>query len=256
MTYSVQVIRVGRQELRPPIVYYLEKYDGWESFVDTIVVVRGGGNTVVINSGLPRDLSVLEPYWPTWPMERKWEVSEEEKPTNALRRVGVDPNSVDYLIVTPLQYYATSNIDLFTRAKICLLKRGWADLHIPSHGYYESIRQLTIPYDILARLVTDDWPRLRLLEDEDEILPGIRTFFAGAHHRSSVAVCIDTPKGTVVFSDCFFKFRNIEENIPIGAVENIDEAYHSYQRIRREATLVVPMFDPEIFQRFPGGIVA
>ena len=170
--------------------------------------------------------------------------------------MGVDPANVDYLIVTPLQYYATSNVDLFTHAKICILKRGWADFHVPTHGFYDSMCSLIIPYDILARLVTDDWSRLRLLEDEDEILPGIRTVFAGVHHRSSVAVCIDTEKGMAVFSDCFFKFRNIEENIPIGAVENIEEGYHTYQKIRRMAKLLIPMFDPELFNRYPGGIIA
>lgn len=256
MSYSVQVIQVGRQLIRPPIIYYLERYDGWEPFIVTMLVIRGHGRTIVVNTGLPRDLNVLEPYWPTWPMEQKWEVTEDEKPAHALRQVGVDPAEVDYLIVTPFQYYATSNIDLFTRAKVCISKRGWADFHVPSHGFYDSMRPLIIPYDILAQLVTDDWPRLRLLEDEDEILPGIRTFFAGVHHRSSLAVCIETNKGMVVFSDCFFKFRNIEENIPIGAVENIEEAYHTYQRIRRTARLLVPMFDPELFHRYPGGIVA
>lgn len=256
MVYSVQVLQVGHQELRPPIVYYLEKYDGWESFITTMVLVRGAGKTVVINSGLPGDLSILEPYWSTWPMERKWQVSEEEKPASALRKLGVDPLNVDYLIVTPLQYYATGNIDLFPRAKICLLKRGWADFHVPSHGYYDSMRPLIIPYDILARLVTDDWHRLQLLEDEDEILPGLKTSFAGVHHRSSLLVQVETARGTAIFSDCFFKFRNIEENIPIGAVENIDECYHTYQRIRHLAKLLIPMFDPELFIRYPGGVVA
>lgn len=256
MSFSIQVLRVGRQNLRPPIIYYLERYDGWEPFIVTIVVVRGQGKTIVINSGLPRDLSVLDPYWPSWPMEQKWEVSDAEKPANALRSVGVDPAEVDYLIISPLQYYATSNIDIFSRARICLLKRGWADFHVPTHGYYDSMRQLIIPYDILSKLVTDDWQRLQLLEDEDEILPGLRTFFAGVHHRSSLGVQIETAKGTAIFSDCFFKFRNIEENIPIGAVENIDECYHTYMRIRREGKLLIPMFDPELFNRYPGGVVA
>lgn len=256
MMYSVRVIQVGHQQLRPPIVYYLEKYDGWEPFVSTMLVARAEDKIVVVNSGLPKDLSVLEPYWPTWPMERKWEVNEEERPANALQKLGVEPANVDYLVVTPLQYYATGNIDLFTRAKICILKRGWADFHVPSHGYYDSVRPLIIPYDILARLVTDDWPRLRLLEDEEEVLPGFRVSFAGVHHRSSLLVQIETAQGTAIYSDCFFKFRNIEENVPIGAVENIEECYHTYQRVRSQAKLVIPMFDPELFKRYPDGVVA
>lgn len=254
MKYSIQVFQVGHQKIRGPIVFYLDRFDEWEPFIDTIVVVRGGGKTVVINSGLP-DLSVLEPFWPSWPGERPWEVSESEQPAAALASVGVDPATVDFLILTPLVYYATGHIDLFSKAQICILKRGWADFHAPSNAFYESIRSLLIPPKTLASMVTDTYSRLRLLEDEDEVLPGIRTFFAGVHHRSSMAVTIDTAKGRAIFSDCFFKFRNIEENIPIGALENLDEVQVSYSKIRREADLLIPMFDPEVFVRYPGGRV-
>lgn len=256
MPYSVQVLQIGRQELLGACIYYMERFDVWERFIFTMVVVRGEGKTIVINSGLPKDLSVLDPYWCKWPGERKIEVSSEEEPQNALARAGVDPQNVDILIITPLVYYATNNIDLFPNAQICLLKRGWVDFHAPAHRYLDEMRPLCIPDRILTHLVTDAWPRVRLLEDEDTVLPGITTFFAGVHHRSSMAVCIDTSKGTTVYSDSFFKFRNVEENIPVGYVENLEEAFHTYERVRKQAKLVIPAFDPEIFERYPGGVVA
>jgi len=136
MPYSVDVLRVGRQELLGACIYYMERFDVWEPFIFTMIVARGEGKTVVINSGLPKDLSVLDPFWPRWPGERKIEVNKEEEPLSALSRVGVDPAKVDYLILTPLIYYATSNIELFEHAQICLLKRGWVDFHAPSHRFF------------------------------------------------------------------------------------------------------------------------
>lgn len=256
MPYSVQVLQVGRQELLGACVYYMERFDTWERFIFTMVVIRGEGKTIVINSGLPKDMSTLDPYWSIWPGEKKIEVSEAERPANALKAAGVDPVKVDVLIISPFIYYATNNIDLFPNAQICFLKRGWIDFHAPPHRYSDSARVLCIPDDILKHLVTDYWPRVRLLEDEDEILPGIRTFFGGVHHRSSLCVRIETKKGPVIFSDSFFKFRNVEENIPVGYVENLEEAYTTYERVRREGKLLIPAFDPEIFERYPGGIVA
>jgi len=234
----------------------MERFDVWERFIFTIVVIRGEGKTVVINSGLPEDLTVLDPYWKIWPGERQIEVEEAEKPLNALEKVGINPADVDCLIISPLIYYATSNIDLFPKAEICLLKRGWVDFHAPAHRYFDQLRHLFIPDHILSHLVTEAWPRVRLLADEDEVVPGIRTFFAGVHHRSSMAVAIDTPRGTAIFSDCFFKFRNVEENVPVGYVESLEEAYSAYERIRKQAHILIPAFDPEIFERYPGGIVA
>jgi len=256
MSYSVQVIQVGHQELLGACIYYMERFEVWEGFVFTMVVIRGGGKTVMINSGLPKDLTVLNPYWHLWPGERRIEVSEAEKPANALSKIGIDPETVDYLIISPLVYYATGNVELFPKAKICLLKRGWIDFHAPVHRHADNFRSLCIPDDTLKSLVTDVWPRVRLLEDEDEVVPGVRTFFSGVHHRSSMAVCIETAKGNAVYSDSFFKFRNVEDNIPIGYIENLEEAYSTYERIRKESNLLIPAFDPEIFERYPGGVVA
>ena len=256
MQYSVQVLQVGRQEMLGACIFYMERFDVWEQFIFTMIVIRGEGKTVVINSGLPKDLSILDPFWDTWPGEKKVEVNEEERPENALKAAGVDPAKVDILILSPLVYYATGNLDLFPNAQICLLRKGWADFHAPTHRYLDGMRETCVPSNVLTHMVTDYWPRIRLLEDEDEILPGIRTFFGGVHHRSSMCVSIDTPKGKVLFSDSFFKFRNVEENIPVGYVENIEEAFLTYERARRESKLLIPAFDPEIFNRYPGGVVA
>jgi hypothetical protein len=255
MPYSVQILQVGRQELLGACVSYMEGFDRWENFIFTMVVIRGEGKTIVINTGLPRDLSILDPFWPRWPGERKIEVSEVEQPLNALVKAGVDPGKVDALLITPLVYYATANIDLFPNAQVCLLKRGWVDFHAPAHRHLDDMRSLSIPDKILTHLVTDAWPRVRLLHDEDTVLPGIRVFFAGVHHRSSMAVCIETVEGTAIYSDSFFKFRNVEENCPIGYLENIEEAFLAYERIRREKGLLIPAFDPDIFVRYPGGTI-
>jgi hypothetical protein len=256
MSYSIQVIKIARQELLGACIYYMDRFDQWEPFIFHMIVVRGHGKIIVINSGLIRDLSILDPLWPLWPGERKLLPEPDSDARRTLAKAGVRPEEVDYLLISPLQFYSTGNIDLFTKAQICLLERGWIDFHAPKHRYGDALRHIVIPREILAHLVTEAWPRVRLLKDEDEVLSGVRTFFSGVHHRSSMAVAIETRKGTAVYSDSFFKFRNIEENVPVGYVENLDEAYLSYDRIRREAKLLIPGFDPEIFERYPGGIVA
>jgi hypothetical protein len=113
-----------------------------------------------------------------------------------------------------------------------------------------------IPDEILIYLDTTAWDRVRLLEDEDTIVPGIRTFWTGVHHRSSIAVCVDTSKGQVVFSDSVFKYDNVEKNIPLGLSESLDECAIAYERIRREAKILVPAYEPEVMKRHPNGLIA
>ncbi len=72
------------------------------------------------------------------------------------------------------QIYATANIPLFKKAKICIGRRGWIEdyfapkfpMHVPRH--------LRVPDDVMKHLLFEARDRIRLLEDEDEIVPGVR----------------------------------------------------------------------------------
>jgi hypothetical protein len=97
---------------------------------------------------------------------------------------------------------------------------------------------------------------VRLLADEEEIEPGLSVFWAGVHHRSSLAVSIDTNRGRVIISDCFFKYGNIESGRYLGVMENMMEADATWARIRKEADLFASIYDPEVFTRHPGGVLA
>jgi hypothetical protein len=160
------------------------------------------------------------------------------------------------VIVTPLQAYSTANIHLFRNAEICISRKGWIEdfqapyyhLHVPRH--------MRIPPEVNNYLQNEGWEKVRLLQEEEEICPGIRVFWAGVHHRSSIAVCIDTDRGTVILTDCFFKYGNIEKGKYLGVMESMMEADATWARIRKEAKICASVYDPEVFQRFPGGILA
>jgi hypothetical protein len=38
-------------------------------------------------------------------------------------------------------------------------------------------------------------------------------------------------------------------------MESMEEIHHAYERIRREGDIVLPLYDPEIFERFTDGLV-
>ena len=177
---------------------------------------------------------------------------ESERPAAALEKIGLKPADIDHVLITPLQAYATGNIPLFTNAEICLSKRGWIeDFHAPKYHMHIP-RKLRIPDDVVGYLEITAPERLRLLEDEEEVLPGIRAFWTGVHHRSSMAYVIDTTKGKLVVSDCFFKYRNVESMIPLGIMESLEECMRAYERIKKEAALLLPLYDPLVPERLRG----
>lgn len=259
MIYQIQCFKVGEADVPGPEVYWQQNWNTWETLYFTIVVIRGGGKTVLINTGPPADLTRLNRWWvagygdPRTAMRRR----PEECLENILASAGVEPTSVDYVLLSPLQAYATANISMFPKATICISRRGWIeDFHAPPWPM-SMPRDLRIPNDVLVYLEIEAWDRVRLLADDDQILPGIRARWVGTHHRSSMAFFVDTAVGTVALSDCFFKYANFEQNIPLGVQEaGIEECLRSYDLIRRSADLIVPLYEPEVFKRHPEGRIS
>jgi glyoxylase-like metal-dependent hydrolase (beta-lactamase superfamily II) len=107
-----------------------------------------------------------------------------------------------------------------------------------------------------VHLVTDWWERVRLLEDEDELAPGLRAWHSGVHHRGSMVVEVDTSVGVVAISDSFFVYENIEAGRALGLNESFEEMFRTNARVRRTAQHVIPLYDHRVFDRYPGGVIA
>ncbi|HEX4487912.1 MAG TPA: hypothetical protein VH088_16670 [Terriglobales bacterium] len=258
MNYSIQAFNAGTFWVPGPEVFWLENWNNREEMNAIIYLVRGGGQNILINTGPPQDLTVMNQAWKQFFGFDEAQIvrSEEQRPQNILRSQGLGVADITKVIVTPLQAYATANIHLFRDAEICISRKGWIEdfqapyyhLHVPRH--------MRIPPEVNNYLQNEGWEKVRLLQDEEEICPGIRVFWAGVHHRSSIAVCIDTERGTVILTDCFFKYGNIEQGKYLGVMESMMEADATWTRIRKEAKICASVYDPEVFKRYPGGVLA
>jgi glyoxylase-like metal-dependent hydrolase (beta-lactamase superfamily II) len=253
MNYEIQVLKMGQCEVPGPEVYWMSAWDTWETLYFWMVVIRGGGKTILVNTGPPEDLTALNEAWKRAIDARSQMVRQEsERPICALAQLGIRPSEVDYVLITPLQAYATANIPLFPNATICISRRGWIeDFHAPKYEMHIP-RKLRIPDHVIQYLEIEAPEKVRLVGDEEEILPGIRAFWTGCHHRSSMAYAIRTDAGVVIASDCFFKYRNIEDRIPLGIMESLEECMRSHARIRAEADFLLPLYDPLVPERLRG----
>ncbi|MCL4812668.1 MAG: hypothetical protein KJ061_09295 [Vicinamibacteraceae bacterium] len=252
MTYDITVLKVGQCEVPGPEVYWMSHWDTWEQLYFWLVVIQGGGKTAIVNTGPPVDLRPMNEVWAKAIAPRsQMLVQPGERPEEVLSTIGLKPADVDYVLITPLQAYATGNIPLFTNAQVCISRRGWIeDFHAPR---FEMMipRKLRIPDDVLVYLDVTAPEKVRLLDDEDEILPGLRAMWTGVHHRSSMTYLVDTADGTVAISDSYFKLRNIEEDVPLGITESMEECHVSYGRVRKAASRFLPLYEPLVGERFP-----
>ena len=258
MKYAVRAFNCGTFWVPGPEVYWMHAWDRREELNIILYLVQGGGKNILINTGPPQDLTELNRAWVRGLSfdEAQIRRGDAQLPQNILKAQGLSEDDISTVIVTPLQAYATANIHRFRKAQICVSRKGWIeDFQAPTHHLHVP-RRLRIPPEVNDYLQNEGWEQLRLLADEEAILPGIRTFWAGVHHRSSLAVCIETEKGAVVITDSFFKYPNIEQGLYLGIMESMMEADATWKRIRKEAAIVASIYDPEVFQRFPGGVLA
>lgn len=255
-SYSVQLLPVGHAEVPGPELFWMGGWERWYPLLFQAVLIRGPGITALVNTGPAEDLGPMNEHWvqvlgERAPMRRE----PGEFITEQLAAHGVAPSDITHLLLTPFQLYTMSNVVRFDRAQVCMTERGWVHFHT-THQHPHDNRATSIPDDVLVHLVTEAWPRVRLLGDADELAPGLRTWWCGVHHRASMVVEVDTPGGVVAISDAYFYLENVRDDVPIGINENMYEALSCYRRVRETAEHIVPLYDPKNLDRFPEGRVA
>ena len=256
MNYSLRMLRSGSVDVPSPEVYWMEGFDDWSTLEFQVGVIQGGGKTVVINTGFPEDIGPIAAGWREFLGDRAvLQRPDDQMIQNSLPQIGVDPAEVSHVLITPIQLYTTGNLRSFPNAKICVSRRGWIeDIIAPTYPHHVP-RQGCISDDDLSWLMFENESNLRLLDDVEEVLPGITCRWAGVHHRSSMLVEVRTEQGLAIVSDCAFHYANVEEGRPLGIAESIIEAHAVYSDIRKRAQHFVPLYDPEIHRRYPDGII-
>jgi glyoxylase-like metal-dependent hydrolase (beta-lactamase superfamily II) len=259
MDYKVDVLKVGQFPETPGAeIYWMSNFrdDQWEKLNVYAMLIRGGGHTLLINSGPDLEsLEWLNLLWGAGSNNRhQLVVMEEDHIEKRLANLGVKPEEVEHVIVTPLQPYAIGGIDKFPNAQVHVNRNGWADLFAPRYKKHPHDNfYACVPKRLIGYVFLEAWERMHFMQNEENILADIDVFWTGVHHRSSSAIKVRTRDGVVIFSDCFFRYEHITQNRMLGISENMYEALEAYERIRKEADILVPMYDPRVLEDHPQG---
>jgi hypothetical protein len=255
-TYRVRSFPAGHILVPGPEVFWMSHFDQWLPLTFQVVLIQGAGVNALVNTGLPADISDLNRMWGIADGDPK---AASRGPGETIQEIlataGLAPADITHVLVTPFQRYCTDNIPLFERAEICLSRRGWVHLHT-SHSHPHDDRWSCIERDVLVHLVTEAWDRVRLIDADAEICAGLRAWESGVHHRASLTVEVETATGTAAISDSFFYAQNVLEGPHLGINESLEEHLVFAERVRRQATHLVPLYDPGVFERHPGGMIA
>lgn len=246
MSYSIDICVNATSQVRGPEVFWMSRWEDWIDLVFPVFVLRSAVNTVVINTGLPADMAALADSWEAYMGGAQGRpVRGAEQTLDAhLKRLGIAAADVDTVILTPLQAYTVGGVEAFANARICMSRAGWAAFCAPRLKTAHAARAAAIPDETLNYLNTEAWDRVELLDDEQEILPGLRATRVGGHHPESGIVWVETARGTVAITDVAFHYDNVEKHIPLGVAEDMEEIAHAYDLLRRSGAIVLPAYDP------------
>lgn len=257
--WNLEFLSMGDSKIRGPQAYWNAR---WNEEVDlgfvTTLATSSSGTRILVNTSPPVETSEVEKGFPAMrylhdaPRGDLHRTSEQQL-ERALALRGLTPADIDMVVLTPLELYTTGTLHLFDRATIAISRRGWIHFHT-MHEHPHDKRWRKFPQPTLVDLVTSSWDRVLLLDDEHALAPGLRTWWAGSHHRESIAVEFDTVEGVVAVTDAFFYLDNLSSRLPIGLCESLEESELAMKRISATAAHVIPIHEPRVFELYPEGI--
>lgn len=204
--------------------------------------ITGPYGTVVVDTGFDAAMAARRGRRLTRPVDE------------GLRAIGIDPASVEEIVITHLHYDHCGNHELFPRARYHL-----QDLEMAySTGRYMCHPHQRIPFEVddVVAMVRKVFAGRVVFHDGDEgLAPGITLHLVGGHSKGLQCVRVKTQRGHVVLaSDATHLYAHVNEGRVFPITYSVAETLEGYRTLRRLADSpdhIVPGHDPKVLERYP-----
>ncbi len=209
-----------------------------------IWVLRSPERVVLVDAGFYRPH-----YFERWTLENF------RRPSESLKDLGIDPSQVSDIVITHMHWDHVDGADLFPNAKVWVQQAEYE--YYAGRAWQQTPRRTggVDPADIRMLLDLNLEGRLRLVDGNQEILPGIRVHIGGKHTYESQYVEVATRSGAVVIaSDNVYLYENLELGVPIAATFDSESNLRAQRHMRElvgKLELLIPGHDPAVLGRFP-----
>jgi glyoxylase-like metal-dependent hydrolase (beta-lactamase superfamily II) len=166
-----------------------------------------------------------------------------------LARHGVSPQEIDVVILTHLHFDHVGNNELFPNAKFIVQKDELPQAESPPHFCMFYYPEYTYKIDAVR-------DRLEIIDGDFQLEPSVRLVKIGGHTPGCMVVMVETDAGAVCLtSDVMYNYKNLEMNWPMGSFWDLPDLMAGYERIRREADIIIPEHDWKFLEHFPSGTI-
>jgi glyoxylase-like metal-dependent hydrolase (beta-lactamase superfamily II) len=206
-------------------------------------VVRDAAHTVVVDCGFAAE-----------PGRRRGRTTLAE-PVEALRGLGIAPESVDRLVVSHAHYDHIGNLGAFPAAEIVIARREYEFWTGPYAGRVQfahstEAEELTQ----LAKLGAEG--RLQLVDGTLDLAPGLELTVVGGHTPGQMVAQVAVDGGAAILAaDAMHFYEELERDRPFFVVADLLEMYRGFDLLREMTTdrgrRLVAGHEAQVGTRFP-----
>jgi glyoxylase-like metal-dependent hydrolase (beta-lactamase superfamily II) len=206
--------------------------------------IVGESRTFLVDSGFDQEMAAKRGRTITRPIPE------------GLQAIGIDPGSVEDVIVTHMHYDHAGNRTMFPRARYHLQDREMA-FCTGRCMCHPALNHAFEPADVASMVHRVFDGRVQFHDGDSQITSGISVHLVGGHTNGLQVVRVHTQQGWLVLaSDASHLYANMEQQRPFPVVYNVGDMLEGHSRLYGLADaprLVVPGHDPDVLRRFPAG---
>lgn len=238
--YRIYAIQYARRETNSSECFYADYRREPMTMAYYVWALQDGVRTIVVDLGFTEPVGTRRGRTFTRGID------------TGLAQLGVDVAAVEDVIVTHFHYDHTGNHALFPTARFHVQAAEMAFCTGPFAGK-PAFSHSAEPDDIAAFVRYNFAGRVRFVEGEADVAPGVRVHHVGGHTAGMQIVSVQTARGTAVLtSDASHYYANYEQDRPFNTLHDLPGTYRAFARIRALASnraLIVPGHDPLVLER-------
>lgn len=228
---------------------FLVWLEGWDEVISRnyyVWVVRGAGETIVVDTGVNPELAAAR------------RLGGYVNPLQALARIGVDGASVTRVVVTHMHFDHAGGVALFRdacpRAVFYVQRRELAFWTRHPVARRRIFAAFTDPASNEALSDMAASGRLEVVDGDRTIAPGVELLLTPGHTVGLQSLACETARGrAIVASDCAHLARNVRDDRPSSLITDLVAWMESYDKLRARAAadLIFPGHDAALLTDYP-----
>jgi glyoxylase-like metal-dependent hydrolase (beta-lactamase superfamily II) len=239
--YEVYALKYGERDTTACQFFYRETSHETVTLHYYVWLVLGGPHPVIVDVGFLEDDA------------GRRGIRNYVRPSVMVERAGVKADGIPVGLISHLHYDHWAGHSLFPGTEFWI-QRDEVSFWTGRWARYDAFKQSANP-GALAGLVTLNYAdRLRIVEGDREVMPGLRVHRVGGHTAGLQIVTVETAGGTVVLtSDASHFYRNVETGQPVQIITSLPEILAAFETIHELAgneKLIVAGHDPDVAKRF------